>query len=138
MKAYHESCCQFARWLLKMSIIVVILMTLNKYVGDYLNIRMKNNSAWSVCKEASALAKLYQCNSTDFGVDLPTRHRGDRTKHNPTPKGFKEENHKDLADFCRATGLRRHEVAALTVDDIKTNEKGETIVNVKQGQRWQG
>lgn len=132
MKAYHESCCQFAKWV-KNEHNCRYLDDAKQYVGEYLNIRMKNNSAWSVCKDASALAKLYQCNSTDFGVGLPTRHRGDRTKHNPAPKGFKEENHKDLADFCRATGLRRHEVTALTIDDIKTNTKGETIVHVKQG-----
>lgn len=132
MKAYHESCCQFAKWA-KEAHNCRYIDDAKKYVSEYLTMRISNNSAWSVCKDASALAKLYQCTSTDFGVELPTRHRGNRTKHNPTPNGFKAENYKDLADFCRATGLRRHEVAAVTTSDIKTDSKGRTIVHVKQG-----
>ena len=132
MKSYHESCCQFVKWA-KNTHNCRYIDDAKQYVSEYLTIRTNNNSAWSVCKDASALAKLYQCTSTDFGVDLPTRHRGDRIKHNSNPKGFKEEKYRDLADFCRATGLRRHEVAALTIDDIKTNLKGETVIHVKQG-----
>lgn len=132
MKAYHESCCQFAKWA-KETHNCRYIDDAKQYVSEYLTIRTNNNSAWSVCKDASALAKLYQCSSTDFDVELPTRHRGDRTKHSPTPNGFKAENYRDLADFCRATGLRRHEVAAVSTSDIKTDNKGRTIVHVKQG-----
>jgi len=35
----------------------------------------KGYSAWTVKKEAAALAKLYHCRTTDFKVELPARHR---------------------------------------------------------------
>lgn len=68
--------------------------------------------------ERSALAKMYQCKSCDFGEietgtrtrDSITRSRGEaiRDKH------FSESGrYKDYVDFCKSTGLRKVEIETL-------------------------
>lgn len=106
-----------------------------QYTGEYLRGRMAVGlSAWTVRRDAAALAKLYQCQTTELGAELPTRHRGDITQHRGgKSKGhFSEARHKDLADLCRATGLRRHEVAQLRPGDVE-QIGGKTFVTVQQG-----
>lgn len=109
-----------------------------QYTGEYLQGRMDaGKSAWTVRRDAAALGKLYQCPTTTLGVSLPTRHRGDVTQHrngvSEGHKGYCEARNQGLADLCRATGLRRHEVAHLRTEDVTTTSDGRTLVTVRQG-----
>ena len=106
------------------------------YTGEYLQGRMDaGKSAWTVRRDAAALGKLYQCHTTELGVNLPGRHRADIKQHRTgASKGhFSEARNRDLVDLCRSTGLRRHEVAQLRPDDVTQTPDGRTLVHVRQG-----
>ncbi len=106
------------------------------HVSEYLRMRINDGkSAWTVAKDACALGKMYGCRSTDFGVDLPTRHRNDISQHrDPTTYDghFSESRNADLVDLARACGLRRHEIAALRPEDV-WEEDGKILVHVAKG-----
>ncbi len=103
------------------------------YVGEYLQYRIDQRlSAWTVALDASALAKLYGCKSTDFGVDLPKRKRAEVKRSRGEVKDFDEEKNKETVDFCKGTGLRNHELKAVTKQDVFCKE-GRLFVHVRQG-----
>lgn len=91
-----------------------------KHVAQYLEMRIASMSSWTVHLEASALAKLYQCHMNEFGVVLPVRRRADIRQHRQQKwvGHYCPENHLDLEAFSHATGLRRHELAQVTTDDV--------------------
>jgi len=79
-----------------------------------------------------SLAKLYGCSSTEF-IKTQPRRRVDitRSRQGKANVRFSEIRNQEFVDFCRATGLRRHELKNLRAehiryDDVKT-ETGETI-----------
>lgn len=92
-----------------------------QYVDEWLQSRIDANmSAYTIKLEASALAKLYGCSTTDF-METPDRNRKDikRSRGEKVRDAhFSEKNHKELVDFCRSTGLRRRELSALTGDKL--------------------
>lgn len=99
------------------------------YVNEWIQSRMEL-SAYTQKLEASALAKLYGCNTTDF-IKTKTRNRADITRSRGEKKRdthFSESNHKELVAFCKATGLRRSELKALTGDKLKFVNKTAYIV----------
>ena len=107
-----------------------------QYTGEYLRSRLDaGKSAWTVRLDAAALGKLYQCQTTELGAELPGRHRSDVKQHRTgASKGhFSEAKNQDLVDLCRSTGLRRHEIAQLRPEDIKQLPDGRTFVHVRQG-----
>lgn len=92
------------------------------HTSEYLQMRIDRNlSAWTIARDAAALAKLYDCTTQDFGVDLPTRRREDviRSRNPEAQKGeFSEKKNTNLVEFFQTTGLRRHEAAALDPKDV--------------------
>jgi integrase len=93
-------------------------------------------SAWTIHKDASALAKLYQCSYLDFGVKLPRRERKNRVKNRTNPLVNDPEYESvvhAICEFCAATGLRRHELLALRGDDIILDKYGNPAILVRQG-----
>ncbi len=101
------------------------------YVGDYLQHRIdEGKSAWTVCRDAAALGKLYQTKSTSFGVKLPTRSRANVTQHrtNAEKGHFSESKNADLVTLCKATGLRRHEIPPVTADKVMRDKNGHTVL----------
>lgn len=92
-----------------------------QYVDEWLQSRIDANmSAYTIKLEASALAKLYGCSTTDF-METPDRNRKDikRSRGEKVRDAhFSEKNHKELVEFCRSTGLRRRELSALTGDKL--------------------
>lgn len=107
------------------------------HVGEYLRSHIeRGDSAWSVRVEASALAKLYRCKSTDFGVELPRRERGDIERsrgEREHDKEFSKERNKDLVVFAKATGLRRRELERVTARDVYRGGDGRLYVHVYNG-----
>jgi hypothetical protein len=107
-----------------------------QFVPEYLTQRIEQGkSAWTVRLEASALAKLYGCGINDFGVVLPQRRRQDVTQHRQDKwvGHFNPNKHKELVAFGEATGLRRHEMAAMTPEDVWADEEGRVVVHVVRG-----
>lgn len=117
------------------------LESARQYTGEYLAWRRDGDkdhdakSAWTVARDAAAIAKLYGCSSSDLGCDLPSRRREDVTQHreHKWEGHFSEENNADLVALCKATGLRRHEVEALRPQDVRQEEDGRVIAHVVSG-----
>lgn len=101
------------------------------YVKEYIQQANEDKrlSQYTVKLRASALAKLYQCSSKEFGAtdsrqraDI-TRSRNRTTKSEKTGKEiknrskssghFSEKNNADIVSFARSTGLRRSELTEL-------------------------
>lgn len=134
MKNYLDSAGRFAQWAREQG--CRDLEDARAYTGPYLQQRMdEGKSAWTVRAEAAALGKLYQVPTTALGVELPGRHREDVTQHRTQSwRGhFSEARHSDLVELCRATGLRRSEVAQLRPDDIQRRSDGRVTVSVSRG-----
>ena len=105
-----------------------------EYVNEYLLMRNENCSAWSVKRDASALAKLYGCTTLDF-VPTKDRVRADiRRSRYPAARDryFSEANNADLVAFCKSTGLRRSELEALRGDDYEVHN-GALYIHVRHG-----
>lgn len=91
------------------------------YVGAYLQHRIDRGlSGWTIRRDACAIAKLYQCCSTDFGVALPNRCRADVKRYDDIERKVAkfEELHPELAKVCQSCGLRVHELRKLRIDDV--------------------
>ena len=90
---------------------------IRRYVPEWLEYRKQQNlSAYTLKLEAAALAKLYQCPTSDFGVDLPQRKRENITRsrgHAVRDDSFSLARNEEIINFCRGTGLRRSELKTL-------------------------
>lgn len=131
---YQGSAARFAKWAKGQG--CHDLEEARAYTGPYLQQRMnEGKSAWTVRAEAAALGKLYQVPTTALGVELPGRHREDVTQHRTHAwRGhFSETRHSDLVELCKATGLRRSELAQLRPDDIQRGPDGRVLVTVTKG-----
>ncbi len=129
---YVKVCTEFGKWA-KNKYGEKSIVNSRKYVPDYLNYRIsKNLSAWTVALDASALAKLYNCKSNDFGVDLPERKRADIKRSRSGVKGFDEKKHEVIVGFCKATGVRISELRMLKKSDMILKEE-HWYVHIAQG-----
>ncbi|SDB05044.1 Phage integrase family protein [Ruminococcaceae bacterium FB2012] len=129
---YVKICIAFGNWVKEIFHIKEVA-DMKPYVSAYLKYRSDCGlSAWTVRLDAAALAKLYGCTSDGFGVDLPERKRSDVKRSRGEVKKFSEENHTDIVTFCKATGVRIHELKALTKEDVFTDED-KVFVLVKCG-----
>lgn len=103
------------------------------HVDDYLRYRA-DCSAWTVKKDASALGKLFDCSTKEF-IKTGSRHRAEikRSRVPAVRDGhFSETRNADLVTFCRSTGLRRSEVAAVRGTDYEIHN-GIMYIHVKKG-----
>ena len=121
-RSYEKHCRAFCKWVKSEHPECRTLKDALEYVPDYLKMRIDRGlSSYTVHLDASALAKLYHCQSKDFGVKLPSRERKNITRSRGSKthdKHFSEKNNRAVVDFCRGTGLRRHELKALKVGDV--------------------
>ena len=84
------------------------------HVNDYLQKRMQSCSSFTVQLDAASIGKLYGESTTAF-CPTPPRHRYDVVRsrgEKKMDKHFSETKNAKLVEFCKATGLRRSEVAA--------------------------
>ena len=87
-----------------------------KYANDYLAMRIQCRSAYTVKRDAAAIAKLYGITGQKQLRKTPSRKRQDITRSRGPAKRdrhFSPEKNKDLVSFLRSTGLRRHEAETL-------------------------
>jgi len=135
MKTYRKKSIEFMDWA-KQNYGCKWLNEAKSYVARYLQERMdKGDSAWTLQLRRAALRKLYQNINLASEFKLPIRHKSEIVRsrgHKAMDKKFSVERNRDLIDFCRATGLRRHEIQALKVEDVYEAD-GRTWVYVRQG-----
>lgn len=106
---------------------------MRRYVRAYLEfLSGKDLSPFTVRTHAQAIAKLYNCASTDFGFDFTPRARAVIKRSRSEVKGFNAKRYKYITDFIDATGLRRHELLALKRSEIYYRD-GMLCVFVRQG-----
>lgn len=109
-KNYVTVATQFGNWA-KKTYGENELKNCRQYVPEYLQIRIdKGLSPYTVSKDASALAKLYNCRKEDFGIEIPQKHRIEIKRSRAEVKEFDYAKHKDLLDFINGTGLRHSEL----------------------------
>ena len=107
-----------------------------KYIEPFMRESIAKHSPWTCQLQICALAKLYNCRTTDFNINLPKRKRSQikRSRHsNQMDKHFSEKNNSDLVCFCKCTGLRRRELAAIKGSDLYIDENGIYKLNVTKG-----
>ena len=92
-------------------------------------------SSYTIKLAASALGKLYQCSTKDFFANALPVQRSDHPLTGQSKAGcsFSEKNHEQLVNFCCCTGLRRHELNALTGDCLHQDSDGNFIIHVERG-----
>lgn len=135
MSTYMRCCAQFASWGRK-RYGVKWIADARAYAGEYLQHRINRGlSGWTIRRDACALAKLYQCCSTDFGVALPTRRRADVKRYDGIEQKVAafEQIYPELAQVCKSCGLRVHELRQLRIDDVYVNNKNQCVVVVRKG-----
>lgn len=108
-----------------------------QYVPEYLQVCIDRGLSASTQKAyASALGKIYNCKTTDFGIKTEVRHRADITRSRgpkDRDRHFSEEKNKELVEFCRSTGLRRNELKYITGDKLYKNNEGKYMIHVTTG-----
>ena len=107
-----------------------------KYVEPFMRESIKRHSPWSCQLKICALGKLYARSTNSFNIELPKRKRSQikRSRHpNQMDKHFSEKNNADLVCFCKCTGLRRRELAAIRGSDLYIDENGIYKLNVTKG-----
>jgi len=136
MQTYRRECIAFVEWA-KINYGCRYLEQCKTYIGQYLVNKIDGgNSAWSVQTVRSALRKLYQNPDLANNVQIPIRKKNEIKRsrgEKAMDKKFSLERNRDLVDFCKATGLRRHELKAVKVQDIYRDEDGKLRVEVIQG-----
>lgn len=143
-KVYHRECQKFAEYVREHSPDgrYTSLKDARAYAKDYIaeeNADM-NKSAYTVKLERSALAKLYNCDSREFG-EVRQRSRSDITRSrertvvsektgkvikNPSTRAghFSEKNHPAEVSFARATGMRRSEMESVRGTQLHRRQDG--------------
>lgn len=140
---YKQAAIRFAKWA-REEHGCRTLEDARAFASEYLEERQQRGlSAWTVNLDASAIAKVYGCASSELGTRLPERRRSDVVRSRSADRSagghYSEERHRDIQEICQACGLRRHELAALRPEDVQ--QQGERIVvHVRQGkggkERW--
>lgn len=133
--SYAKQAKYFANWVEEKHGKGITMAEAKKYVSEFLEEGVRKGlSPWTLQLQRSALRKVFNDPKLAEEVKLPIRHR-DSVKRSrlevESDKKFSEAKNKDFVDFARATGLRRHELAALTKEDVL--EDGTVIVRQGKG-----
>ena len=131
---YLRVCCQFVTWC-KTNHKCKTLDDCRRYVDEWITKLIDAKYSASTIKQyACAVAKLYQCSTKEF-IKTPQRLRANTTRsrgEKVRDAHFSEKNNKAIVEFCKSTGLRRHELKALRTDDL-IYEDGTYYVHVRRG-----
>jgi len=132
MKAYREECIRFTYWV-KAEHGCRWLDEAKEHVPEYLQTGIdKGLSPWTLKKQAAALRKMYQDSNLAKDVELPKRELDSITRSREDVAMDKEinlSNWESIVTFCRATGLRRHEVETVRVGQVDL-DRGK-VVDIK-------
>lgn len=135
LDSYLQQCCAFVKFV-KSEHKVKTLDDCKPFINDYIQKCInQGKSSYTIKLISSSLAKLYNCSSKEF-ISTPARKRENITRSRSAAvrdTHFSETKNKALVDFCCSTGLRRHELTALTGDCLCQDENGNYHIWVKQG-----
>lgn len=133
--SYKKHCLQFVEWA-KTEKNCKTIEAAKEYIQEYLDMRVEDGlSAWTVHLDCSAIMKMYGVSAVDMGIRVPERKRVDikRSRNEcEHDRHISEERHKNIIDFCKGTGLRRHELEFLKPENILCIN-GKVYVEVMQG-----
>lgn len=133
-RSYLRHCCYFVLWC-KEKYRCKTLEQCRSHVDDWLENR-KALSASTQKLDASALAKLFGCSTTEF-IKTDSRLRGNIKRSRGKKKmdaHFSETKNWELVEFCRSTGLRRAELSALKGNCLKEDD-GQHYIIVRSGSK---
>lgn len=136
LHTYIKHCKYFTSWC-KEEYGCRTLEQCRPHAAEWIEQRIEEGkSSYTIKLEAAALGKLYGVPFRDLGIKTtPERKRADITRSRTEAKRdkhFSEERNSDLVDFCRSTGLRRREVAAVRGCDLRMIN-GEYYIHVRNG-----
>ncbi len=118
---YRQVCHQFAAWCTRNGY-ARTMQEASAFVVMYLQERIDRGlSAWTIQRDRSALRKVFQEPELAGEVEVPRRRIKNikRSRHTvQMDQYFDPGQYPDLIDFCKATGLRRHELTEITPADI--------------------
>jgi len=141
-RTYCSDISTFARWAAE-NTNAKDARSAKQYVHKYLKeLIAKGRSAPTIKKYAHALARAYDCDIEDFGVELPERKRADITRSRQEVKSderFKGERYERVREFARGTGGRNDGLMKIRACDIRPREGGgyEVYLDEKGGKkRW--
>lgn len=141
-RVYNRECQRFAEYVKEKSPEgrYTSLEAAREYAREYIqqNNAKANLSPYTVKLQASALAKLYGCKSSEFGA-TESRHRVDISRSrervvisektgkeilNPTTNAghFSEKKNAEIVSFAKGTGLRRSELSALRGTQLRERD----------------
>jgi len=114
---YLAKSCAFVRWV-KEEHGVRTLADARNHVDAYLQKHIDEGySPYTQKLISCALAKLYGCSTMDF-IPTQVRHRLKITRSRKCKAHFSEVRNQEFVDFCRTTGLRRHEIKQLKPENL--------------------
>lgn len=133
--SYRQVAREFADWC-RCNTQARTMVEAKFYTGFYLQDRIDCGlSAWTIQRDRSALRKIYKDPELAWEIEIPRRRLSDikRSRYvTKMDKYFNPADHPELVDFCKATGLRRHELKAICPKDIYWRG-GKLIALVRQG-----
>lgn len=135
MEAYMEIGNRFARWAQEQHGRTRDLDDLRPYASEWLQQRVGQVQPSTIKQERSALAKLYDCASSDLIKDLPLRERKDFVKNRTESwRGhYSKENHAEITMLAEGAGTRRHEMQRLTPDQVVRRDDGRIWIEAVRG-----
>lgn len=135
MKQYKRQCRLFADYVKERNQKAKHTSQAKKYAEDYLNHLIEIGRSPSTIQTArSALSKLYG-ETVAGNLDLPKKTRDSITNNRldcQHLKRFSEKKNAELVNFCKKTGLRKHELKALQGDDLIQLD-GKYYIHVRRG-----
>lgn len=140
LENYRKECQEFAAWARghHPGETINTLEKLRSYAEEYLT-RSKPNgepySAWTICKERAAIAKLYGVSCGDILKDAPERSRDDikRSRGKDWAEVKPIDKQPDYEALGRGAGLRKADFSRVRKEDIEQDSKGRVLVHVDKG-----
>lgn len=127
LKTYLKEGCKFAKWA-KQEHRCNTLEKARPFAEEYLQRGIARGlSSATLSTQRAAICKLYHISASELHITLPERRRADirRSRNEVTrDKGFSLKNNRDIIEFAKATGLRRHELAAVRPENIRVMSDG--------------
>lgn len=133
-RGYLKHGCYFVLWC-KEKYRCKSLEQCRSHVDEWLESR-KALSASTQKLEASSLAKIYGCSTTEF-IKTDARLRANIKRSRGKKKRdahFSEAKNRELVEFCKSSGLRRAELSALLGNCLK-EEDGIYYIIVRSGSK---
>lgn len=131
LETYLREGCSFAKWA-KEAHRCNTLEKARPYIEEYIQNGIDRGlSSATLCTQRAAICKLYGISADTLHIQLPERRRADITRSREDAardRGFSLRKNRDIIEFAKATGLRRHELAAVKPSNIGVRADGSVFL----------